>query len=280
MRYEGIDLTRLDYAGSDPDRSTGPTRVRRTNIDQWLPALGATYEMGDAILLAGVSRGFSPPGPGNPDARAEKSWNYEAGVRYRTDEIQVSAIGFYNDYSNLLGNCTQSVGCTTGDIGDQFNGGAVTVQGLEFSIATEPRASDTISFPMSLAYTFTDAEFDSSFESDFFGNVNEGDALPYIARHQVYFEAGVSVGRAAATLGANYVSDLRDDPGSGAIGVTDVVDERIIFDLAGSFALTDRIALFARVDNLFDDQYAVSRRPLGLRPGVPQRFVGGARVSF
>ena len=129
LRYEGIDLTRLDYAGSDPDRSNGPTRVRQTNIDQWLPGLGATYELGDAILLAGVSRGFSPPGPGNPDARAEESWNYEAGVRYRSDKVQVSAIGFYNDYSNLLGNCTQSVGCSVGDIGDQFNGGAVTVKG-------------------------------------------------------------------------------------------------------------------------------------------------------
>ena len=280
LRYEGIDLTRLDYARSDPDRSTGPTRVRRTNIDQWLPALGVTYEMGDAILLAGVSRGFSPPGPGNPDARAEKSWNYEAGGRYRTDEIQVSAIGFYNDYSNLLGNCTQSVGCTTGDIGDQFNGGAVTVQGLELSIATEPRASDTISFPVSIAYTFTDAEFDSSFDSEFFGDVIEGDDLPYIARHQVYFEAGVNAGRATATLGVSYVSDLRDDPGSGAIAVNDRVDDRIIFDLAGNYALTEKFSLFARVDNLFDDQYAVSRRPFGLRPGVPRRFVSGARVSF
>ncbi len=103
LRYEGIDLTRLDYAGSDPDRSNGPTRVRQTNIDQWLPGLGATYELGDAILLAGVSRGFSPPGPGNPDARAEESWNYEAGVRYRSDKVQVSAIGFYNQFAFLLG---------------------------------------------------------------------------------------------------------------------------------------------------------------------------------
>ena len=280
LRYEGIDLTRLDYAGSDPDRSTGPTRVRRTNIDQWLPALGVTYEFGDAIVLAGVSRGFSPPGPGSPDARAEKSWNYEAGVRFRTDEVQVSAIGFYNDYSNLLGNCTQSVGCSVGDIGDQFNGGAVTVKGLELSAAVEPRATDTISFPLSLAYTFTDAQFDSSFDSDFFGDVTEGDALPYIARHQLYIEAGVNAGRIAINLGVNYLSDLRNEPGSGAIAVNQGIDERIIFDLAGNFALTDSLSLFARVDNIFDDQYAVSRRPFGLRPGIPRRFVGGARVSF
>ena len=280
LRYEGIDLTRLDYAGSDPDRSNGPTRVRQTNIDQWLPGLGATYELGDAILLAGVSRGFSPPGPGNPDARAEESWNYEAGVRYRSDKVQVSAIGFYNDYSNLLGNCTQSVGCSVGDIGDQFNGGAVTVKGLELSAAVEPRLSNSVSFPLSLAYTFTDAEFDSSFDSEFFGDVNEGDDLPYIARHQLYVEAGVNMGRAAATVGANYVSELRDNPGSGAVAENERIDDRIVFDIAGSYALTDKFSLFARVDNVLDNQYAVSRRPFGLRPGVPRRIVGGARVSF
>ncbi|MAG05057.1 MAG: hypothetical protein CMN66_01515 [Sphingomonadaceae bacterium] len=189
-------------------------------------------------------------------------------------------MGFYNDYSNLLGNCTQSVGCSVGDIGDQFNGGAVTVKGLELSAAAEPRLSNSISFPLSLAYTFTDAEFDSSFDSEFFGDVNEGDDLPYIARHQLYAEAGVNMGRAAATVGANYVSELRDDPGSGAVAENERIDDRIVFDIAGSYALTDKFSLFARVDNVLDNQYAVSRRPFGLRPGVPRRIVGGARVSF
>ena len=152
--------------------------------------------------------------------------------------------------------------------------------GLELSAAVEPRLSNSVSFPLSLAYTFTDAEFDSSFDSEFFGDVNEGDDLPYIARHQLYVEAGANIGRAAATVGANYVSELRDDPGSGAVAENERIDDRIVFDIAGSYALTDKFSLFARVDNVLDNQYAVSRRPFGLRPGVPRRIVGGARVSF
>lgn len=280
IRYEGITLTRLDYGRDDPERLAGPTRTRKTNIDEWLPALGATYDLGNVRLIAGVSRGFSPPGPGNPDARAEKSWNYEAGARFQNNLVSASAIAFYSDYSNLLGNCTQSVGCSVGDIGDQFNGGAVTAKGVELSASATPTIGEAISFPISVAYTFTDAQFDSNFESEFFGSVSAGDALPYLARHQLYAETGVVYGPVSMTLGANYVSKVRTEAGSGPIPVAERVDDRIIFDLAGRFAVTDEVSLFARIDNLLDETYAVARQPTGLRPGAPRRFVGGASLRF
>ena len=280
IRYEGIDLTRLDYDRADPARLDGPARIRETNIDEWLPALGATYALGDVLLIAGASRGFSPPGPGNPEARAEKSWNYEFGGRFRNGAIQASAIAFYSDYSNLLGNCTQSVGCSVGDIGDQFNAGAVSVKGLELAASTEHQVGREISIPFSVVYTLTDAQFESSFESAFFGSVSQGDALPYIARHQFYAETGLAFGPASLLVSANYTSQVRTEAGSGDISPDERIDERIVFDLAGRFALTEGLSLFARVDNLFDNAYAVARRPSGLRPGAPRRFVAGASVRF
>jgi len=36
LRYEDIDLVRRDFAGDDPDRSDGPTRVRRSGVQEWI----------------------------------------------------------------------------------------------------------------------------------------------------------------------------------------------------------------------------------------------------
>ncbi len=40
-------------------------------------------------------------------------------------------VGFFNDYKDLTGTCTLSGGCDEDNEGQQFNGGAVWVYGLE-----------------------------------------------------------------------------------------------------------------------------------------------------
>ncbi|MCA1749259.1 MAG: TonB-dependent receptor, partial [Sphingomonadales bacterium] len=240
-----------------------------------------TYEAADGVLLLGsVSRGFSPPGPGS-DADAEKSWNYEAGIRFARHGWSASAIGFFNDYANLLGDCTNATGCTAGDIGDQFNGGAVDVIGLEAAVeGAVPLGTGGLSIPVRAAYTWTDAEFRQTFDSEFFGNVVLGDELPYISEHQLYLSAGIAGERFSVILGSNYVSEIRTEAGQGPVPAMERVPDRWVFDLAAHFDLTDNVGLFARVDNLFDEAYAVARRPLGLRPGKPQTIVGGVNFRF
>jgi Fe(3+) dicitrate transport protein len=280
LRYEGVQLTRIDYSGTDPSRSTGPTRVRRNFVEEVLPALGATYELDEGLLLlASVSRGFSPPGPGS-DADPEKSWNYEAGIRFARSGWEASAIAFFNDYSNLLGDCTNATGCTAGDVGDQFNGGEVNVLGLEAVVAGAFPLGETLRIPVRAVYTYTDAEFQQSFDSDFFDTVVSGDELPYISEHQFYLSAGIASDLFSLTIGGNYVSAIRTEAGQGAIPAMERVPSRWVFDLAGRVAITDQIGLFARVDNLFDETYAVARRPAGLRPGKPQTILGGVEFRF
>lgn len=280
LRYEGVQLTRIDYSTADPSRSAGPTHVRRNFVEAVLPALGATYALDEGLLLlASFSRGFSPPGPGSA-ADPEKSWNYEAGIRFARGNWEASAIGFFSDYSNLLGDCTNATGCTAGDIGDQFNGGEVDVLGLEAVVGGAFPINDTFSIPVRAVYTYTEAEFQQSFDSDFFGNVAAGDALPYIPEHQLYLSAGIESDRMALTFGGNYVSSVRTEAGQGTIPMLERVPSRWIFDLAARFAVSDQIGLFARVDNLFDEEYAVARRPAGLRPGKPQTILGGVELRF
>lgn len=281
VRIESIELERFDFDRADPERFLGATRERENDLTTILPGLGVTYQVNDEVLvLAGVHRGFSPPSPGRDQADAEKSVNYEAGFRYNQQFGFIEAIGFFSDYSNVLGNCTNSSGCTSGDIGDQFNGGDVHTLGLELSGGLDIPLSFDLLLPIRFNYTFTDAEFRESFDSDFFGDVLRGDALPYIPRHQGYVSAGIDGGYWDVTLSANYVGETRTEAGSGPVAPLEEVNNRTVFDLAASYDLMDNVRLFFSVDNLFDNKYAVARRPYGLRPGKPQSFTGGISIEF
>ncbi|MBK5919777.1 hypothetical protein CCR80_01835 [Rhodothalassium salexigens] len=284
LRVESIDLTRTDFATGDPERTTGATGIRRNSITELVPGFGAFFDATESLtLLAGVHKGFNPPGASDAEADSETSVNYEAGALFERGAFSAEVIGFYSDVSNLLGTCSNSAGPVTGEceIGDQFNGGAVDVVGLE--LAGAYRAATPIagvSAPVSLNYTFTDAEFQSSFADGFWGDVAVGDALPYIPQHQFTVSAGLESAKWSLNLLANYVGDVRTEAGQGAIPADQRVDSRIVFDLAAAYFVAENVRLHVTVNNLFDNDYAVARRPYGLRPGRPQTIIGGLTVDF
>ena len=83
-----------------------------------IPGIGALYRINtDWRLLAGVHKGYNPPGPGS-SADEESSLNIEAGARYDSGALRFEGIYFLNDYDNLVGTVTESTG-GGGDIGDQ-----------------------------------------------------------------------------------------------------------------------------------------------------------------
>ncbi|MFZ5608837.1 MAG: TonB-dependent receptor family protein [Pseudomonadota bacterium] len=281
VRVETMRLSRIDFAATDPARANGPTGRRENDITVVLPGVGATYQWSEALLfLASAHRGFSPPSPSEQDAIPEKSVNYEAGLRYNAAPFFFEAIGFFSDYSNVLGTCTNSVGCTVGDIGDQFNGGAVNAMGVELSGGTDIALGDGLSLPLRFNYTFTDASFRQDFSSAFFGDVQRGDKMPYIPRQQGYVSAGLAADKWDVVVSANYVGKVRTEAGQGAIPALERVDARTVFDLAAGYDIARGVRLFFSIENLFDKTYAVARRPYGLRPGKPQSFIGGIGISF
>ena len=283
-RFEDYELTRKDYDTADPARANGPERVRTLDDQIVVPGVGVLYDVSDELtLLAGVHKGFAIASPGNTTSEAEESVNYEAGGRYSRGAFSLEAIAYLNDYSNLLGTCTNSSGggCT---IGDQFDGGAVDVQGLELTAswdAAELFQTD-LSVPVSLVYTWTDAEFQEAFESDYepWGDVEAGDELPYIPENQLTLSAGLEGARWGVNLQGNYVDETRARAGQGAIPPGQRIDARWIADAAIWFDVTETIRLRAKAENLFDEEYVASIDPAGLRPGKPQEVLVGLEVSF
>jgi len=282
LRFEKIKTQRLDFASNDPDRSAGPTGMRQNNVDAVIPGIGATFQATDELtILAGVHRGFAPPGTSSRDGQAsvEKSWSYEFGLRYRRDMLYLEVIGFFNDYGNILGNCTNASGCT-GDIGDTYNGGEAEVKGLEAVMTYDIVLANGMTMPFAINYTYTDTKFNNSFEDGFWGDVLAGDEMPYIPEHQLHVSLGVEAAKWGATLGMTYVGTIRTEAGQGPAPVMERVDDHIVFDLSAYYQLNETIRIFATADNLFDKKYAVARRPYGLRPGKPFSVVGGFSLGF
>ncbi|MFW6077999.1 MAG: TonB-dependent receptor domain-containing protein, partial [Gemmatimonadota bacterium] len=140
LRYESIDFVRTEYATSDGERAA-PTGVRENAVSAWIPGLGASWSARPGVrLFAGVHRGFGPPGPGaDSETRPESSVNWELGGRVARGGLVAQAAAFYSDYENILGAATLSSG--TDGTGDLFNGGEVSVVGLELSAAHDPLAA-------------------------------------------------------------------------------------------------------------------------------------------
>lgn len=281
VRFEDIDFERLDYSTADPSRSSGPSQIRENSESVFIPGFGALYRLNDDWrLLAGVHKGYNPPAAGS-SASAETSINVEFGTRFDNDALRVEGIYFINDYDNLVGTVTDSTG-GGGQIGDQFDGGEAVVQGIEISVGTE-FAMRSIRFPIDLRYTWTtEAEFENAFESDFdpWGDVEPGDELPYIPEHQIRASLGLETDRLRINLGASYVGETRTEASQGDIDPALAVESHTVWDVVGIWKFNANFSGYVKIDNAFDAAYAASRRPAGLRPGLPRTAYLGITYSL
>jgi Fe(3+) dicitrate transport protein len=282
-RHERIELTRRDYALTDPARANGPTRVIEGTVSEWITGLGTTYAFTDRLkLIGGVHQGFNPPAPGS-NASAETSTNWELGLRYQGPRVYLEAIGFVTDYGNLVGTVTESTG-GGGTIGDQFEAGKAVVRGIEFlAEAVLWEFAGGWRVPARLAWTWTpDARFDNSFASDFspWGNVQAGDRMPYVPENLGQLRVGLEGDRLTLDLNFNYQSETRTQAGSGPIPYSERTDSAVVVDLGASYALTRTVSLQARVQNLLDKEYIAARSPNGARPGIDRWAMFGVQVSF
>ncbi len=284
VRIESIDLRRRDFGKNDPTRTGANLSTRENELTAVSPAFGVVYDVTDRLsILGGVYRGFAPPSPGNAQSSEEEATNWEAGFRWADSGASIEAIGFFNDYQNLLGTCTASTGgnCT---IGDQFDGGAVDVYGLEFVAAADVAAwiDAPIALPISAVYTLTQSEFKSSFDSNFdpWGDVAVGDELPYVADNQLFLTAGAEAERWGGEIAMLYQSERRTVAGQGAIVADERLDPHMVFDFSGYVELFDGVKIRGKLENMFNEVYVAADRPAGLRPGLPRTFWVGVDLTL
>ena len=258
LEWQGLTLTpgiRLEAIHSRLEDRLADTASSRSVLVP-LPGIGAHYAFTENLgVLAGVHRGMSPPPPGQA-GDPESSINYEAGARYTDGPRRAELIGYFNDYQNLTSICTLSSGCEEQNLDQQFEAGHARIYGLEAFAADELRFAG-FRVPISLAYTLTLTEFLETFASQdpIFGEVEAGDEMPYVPRHEAHGSVG-QIDRALAT------------------------DAQLTVDVGLHYQLMPGIRFYGQARNLFDEAYIASRRPYGARPNPPRWVQVGAQLEF
>jgi Fe(3+) dicitrate transport protein len=273
----GVRLELIHSSFEDKLNDTEGTR----SLSVLLAGIGAHYDLNaDWGVLAGVHRGMSPPAPGTP-GDPEISVNYEAGVRYLRGHRHAELIGYYNDYQNLTDICTLSSGCEEMNLDLQFEAGRARIYGLEALLEDEP-AFAGFKLPLSLSYTLTRTEFLETFQSQdpIFGEVEAGDELPYVPRHEGRASIGVDYEAVGGYVAGNYVGKMREQSGSGPLDLALATDAQFSLDLGAHYQVLRNLRLYGQVRNLLDGQYIASRRPYGARPNPPRWIQIGAQLDF
>lgn len=248
-----------------------------------VPGVGAYVSLPrDLGLLAGVHQGFSPVPPGQQAVRPEKSVSYEAGARWAPRRFRAEVIGFLNDYTNLTSICTFSTGCIEESLDQQFDAGEARVLGVEAYVESEMKVREGLALPGRVAYTFTDARFSNDFQSadPIFGNVRDGDEVPYVPRHQLSASIGVEAARWGAHLAGTYGGSMREVAGQGDPAPGAATDSYFLLDASASVSPLKWLTIYGVGRNLLDVAYIASRRPYGARPGAPRSLQLGMKIEL
>jgi Fe(3+) dicitrate transport protein len=285
-QWQWQDLTlsaglRLENIDADAFDSVTETEVS-TSDSVILPGIGLFYQVTPHVgVLAGVNKGFVPNSPGQAsNIDPEESWNYELGLRSSFDGWKASIIGFFNDYSNLKGTCTFSSGCLE-ELDQEFNAGAVDVYGAEVNVSKR-FAIGGLEAPLNFAYTHTQTEFQTAFDSSFsqWGRVSVGDELPYIPDNQVSLSAGLEGAGWRVDVSFKYVDEMREAAGTNTPLSGLYTESLNQWDISSWYQWSEPLRLYAKIDNLTDDQTIVSRRPFGARPSKPRQVIVGVKYTF
>ena len=271
LRYESIKLGRDDFGKSNPLRNIENLSTRENKVSVLIPGVGFNYTFSNNLsVFGGIHKGYSPPGSSDGQ-KAEESVNSEFGIRFSTKKLNGEIIAYRNDYSNLLGNDLAA----TGGFGemDPFNAGKALVNGFEVLLNT----SISKYIPISFSYTLTDAKFLTSFGStqDIWGEVNNGDQIPYIPKHQFSSSLSYRISKLDINLNASYNGKF-----STLANGTEEISSYLILDLSMKYRIKKDIFLKSKILNLLDKKYAVSKAPAGLRPGHPFGIYTGIEYKF
>lgn len=279
LRYEDVETSQQRY--DDVARNVDGS-YRSNAVDEWLPGVGLVYDLNaEWSLLAGVHRGFAPPGAGSEDGvGAELSTNYEWGARFDNGALTGDVIAFFSDYENTVQNCTIAVNCPNGADSGTYSLGEAEIQGIEASIGSEWALANGWVMPLRATYTYTDAETTGDADG---GEVLAGDNLAYVPENVFAVSTGIDSG---ADWRLNLTAAYQDEmcintscnrPGSDAMNRTESL---WVVDAAAHYDFSQALSGYLKIDNLLDEQAIISRDPDGARANKPRTAIVGMRYAF
>jgi vitamin B12 transporter len=177
-----------------------------------------------APALAEIAAGFGF----NPNLRPEKSFGWDIGIEqsFMDGRAVLDVTYFRNDFTDLINFPFPTFVAT--NIDRAFSGGVELIGSFRLDDQTNITAS----------YTNTKT-------------LDKATQRPLLRRPRHKFNVGVN--RQFLDNHANLSLNLRFNGDRADFGT--VLDEAMVLDIAGSLQLTDRVRLFARIDNATDAEY-------------------------
>ena len=275
-RSEDYDKVENRWSDAKPTRTIKDAKYnnKKSSGDYSTTGFGATYDMSENLkLVAGFHQGMSPVFNGD----AEEADNMELGFRYNKGTTAVEVIYFASDYANLVAECKNSSGGDC-DAGDTFSGGEVDVSGLEID-ASWVVQSNTVNYPIAITYTSTDATFDNSFDSDYFGVVASGDDVPYIPSSVLAISAGFIT--ESGWSGYMRMADHGSSCSTAACGAYENIEAYSYIDLSLRKRVNENLDVYGVLENVTDNEDIAARAPKnGARSQKPQTFKVGFSYKF
>ncbi len=270
VRVEHYEQTRRVLTEANATASTSNTEV--------LPGVGATFDLTSTVqLYGGVYRAFAPASNGvaldgltDQQLDAERSDNYELGVRGVAGALRYEVALFRMDFDNqvVTGNTDPNL--------SRSNAGKTLHQGAEASLSYELPAG----FSLSGNVTWVpDAEFRSG--------DHDGNRVPYSPRWLANAALEYSQGPFSGALMAHYrgaqfgdETNRREIPEDAAGGIWGGrMPSYTTFDASARYQVSPRFSVFGAIKNLTDKRYIS-----GLRQGIyvgPERSLEmGARYQL
>lgn len=272
IRYDDINLDYTDSRDNELEKSFNVYSYR----------IGTNYEIGnDSSLFANYSTGFRAPTitqlfagdvstygstQNNPDLKPEYAKNYEIGVRGTLNDIHYEASAFRIDRKDFIMKTAGNYGSVDSTVTDMWdNIGGAKHEGFELSL--DSKLNDKFSY--NLAYTYLKAKFTKyenfgiHFDADSDGRVDTsevayydvtGNTIPRTSKHSVNFILNYQHNpylKLAAEYNRKsnyYADDLNKIRVEGQEAMNLLAEYKTkIHNVEYSF--------FARIDNLFDNQY-------------------------
>ena len=281
LRYENTDIS-TDFTQTfiSPDETLVLPLQQFSDVEidgsELLPRFVVDYRVTPNLLAYGsVTRGYRPPG-GNfePDNEtvavfdAEKSWNYELGLKssWLDDRLTLNLAGFYNDTSNFQSPSVQNgiVTITNADI---------RTIGAELELTARPIPGLELSAGLGLL----DAEFQNGVDFAT-GQAIEGKRTPftpdltYNVAAQYRSESGFFGRLELVGFGKTYFDNLNTiEQDSFAL-----VNARLGYEF-------DNYGIYLFANNLFDEEYLTQAFDFGgtlAVAGAPQTFGVQVRTEF
>jgi Fe(3+) dicitrate transport protein len=287
--YYERDIFRINYIDT--------SITNNNNIFAVIPGIGFNYNISNSLsFFTGIHKGFAPPrikdaitSDGEAlQLNAESSWNYEVGLRTDFPSILYFEItGFVLDFSNQIIPVSQSSG---GDGTGLVNGGETLHMGIETSFRFDLHKIFNSDYLISMSANSTYVR--SKYSGDRFikssnNTINiKNNRLPYApdftftGSFNVNTPMGLGIYFSATYISSQFTDELNTiDPLPN--GETGKIPSYVVLDLTSSYNFPNLNSTFyISIKNLLDDRYIASRRPQGIKVGLPRFITAGVELNL